>query len=316
MEVTGKMRSKTYLFYIFIGVLYPVVKVIYYVNDLICAQGIIHGLIAGILTICTGILALKEQKGTARPVGHWLAASIPLLIIPLTPIIMMINLGAEIGQPEKVSVLVIFEALAITQFVLAILMFRGLIFKRGEDQLLMPGIGFMIMKNILGVRNIFRKPERILHQMGLQRGQSMLDYGCGPGSFAIPAAKIVGDDGMIYALDIHPLAIKAVEEKAKKKGVSNIKTTLSSYDTGLPDEWVDTVLLYDVLQMIRDRDKLLEELHRVLKSGGSLFATAEHPEVSEFLSTLTREKLFILVGQKGNLFYSHEFRDRLSFHVV
>ena len=206
------------------------------------------------------------------------------------------------GQVEKVSVLIIFEVLAIAQFVLAILMFRGLIFKRGEDRLMMPGVGFMIMKTILTVRNIFRKPGGTLKKMGLRKGQIMLDYGCGIGSFAIPAAKMVGDDGFVYALDVHPLAIKTVEKKAKKEGFSNLKAILSSRDTGLPDESVDVILLYDVLQMIRERDKPLEELHRVLRPDGILFATPEHLEMSEFLNTLTREKLFILIGQKGKLF--------------
>jgi ubiquinone/menaquinone biosynthesis C-methylase UbiE len=296
------MKQKKYLFYVLLGALYPVVKVIYYVNDLVYARGIIYGLIAGILTVGMGILALKEHKRAAKPVGHWLAALMPLLIIPLTPITMMIHLGSEMGQIEKLTVLIIFEALAIAQFVLAILMFRGLIFERGEDRLMMPTPGFMIMRTVLSVRNIFRKPERTLHEIGLQKGQAILDYGCGIGSFAIPAAKIVGDDGMIYALDIHPLAIRVVEKEARKRKISNLKAILSSCDTGLPDECVDTVLLYDVLQMIRDKGKLLEELHRVLKPSGCLFATSEHLEVGEFLNTLTSEKLFILIGQKGKLF--------------
>ena len=70
----------------------------------------------------------------------------------------------------------------------------------------------------------------------------------------------------------------------------------------MPDESVDIILLYDVLQMIRERDELLEELHRVLRPGSSLFTTAEHLEVSEFLNTLTRERLFTLIGRKGKLF--------------
>ena len=296
------MNNKKYFFYIFLGVLYPVVKVIYYINGLVYARGVIYGIIVGVLTICIGILALKEYIGERKPVGHWGAALIPLLVIPLTPVIMIIHLGPEMLQLEKITVFMMFEGLAIAQLVLAVLMFRGLIFKRGEDRLMMPGIGFMIMKTVLRVRNIFRKPERILHQMGLQREQSILDYGCGIGSFALPAARIVGDDSIIYALDIHPLAIRAVEKEAKKKGISNIKTILSDRDTGLPDECVDTVLLYDVLQMISDKEKLLEEIHRVLKSGGSLFATAEHLEVTDFLNVITKKKLFTLSSQKGKLY--------------
>ena len=127
------MSMKIYFFYIFLGVLYPVVKVVYYINGLVYLRGVIYGIIAGVLTTCIGILALKEYRGASKPVRHWLAALIPLIIIPLTPIIMVIHLGSEMLQMEKITVLMIFEGLAITQFVLAILMFRDLIFKRGTN---------------------------------------------------------------------------------------------------------------------------------------------------------------------------------------
>ena len=296
------MNNKKYFAYILLAVLCPVVIWVYYVNDMACLHAVCSTATAGILTTGSAIIALKEYRGERKPIGHWLAAVIPAVAILVIPIAMISHIGLEALLAERILAFATMEGFAIAQLVLAVLMFRSLIFKRGEDRLMMPGIGFLIMKAVLTVRNLFRKPGRVLHQMGLQKGQSMLDYGCGIGSFTIPAAKTVGDDGTIYALDIHPLAIRAVEKEAKKERISNIKTILSDRGTGLPDESVDIVLLYDVLQMIRDKDKLLEELHRVLKAGGSLFATAEHLQVSEFLNTLTRDKLFTLVGQKGRLY--------------
>jgi len=263
---------------------------------------VVYGLIVGVLTICIGILALKEYAGAEKSVWHWLAALVPLIIIPLTPIIMIHHLGLRMFLMEKMAVFMIFEGIAIAQFILAILMFRGLIFKRGTDKLKMPRIGFAIMKTVLTLRSIFKKPERTLREMGIQKGQTILDYGCGIGSFSIPAAKMVGDDGVVYALDIHPLAIKAVEKRIKKKRISNIKTILSSRETGLPDESVDVVLSYDVFQMISDKDKLLEELHRVLKSDGILFATAEHLDPKEFVNIFARGNLFTLIEQRGEVF--------------
>ncbi len=65
---------------------------------------------------------------------------------------------------------------------------------------------------------------------------------------------------------------------------------------------MDIVLLYDVLQMIRNKEKLLEELHRVVKPDGRFFATSEHLDMDEFMNILTKGKLFTLVGQKGKLF--------------
>jgi len=177
-----------------------------------------------------------------------------------------------------------------------------LIFKRGPDKQKMPRAGFAIMKTVLTLCSLFKKPERILREMGIQKGQTVLDYGCGIGSFSIPAAKMVGNDGIVYALDIHPLAIKAVEKKIKKKRITNVKTILSARETGLPDESVDVVLLYDVLQMISDKEKLLEELHRVLKPDGILFATAEHLDPNEFMNIFSKTNLFTLIEQRGEVF--------------
>jgi len=73
--------TKTYALYILLGLLYPTVKLIWYIKGLVYLRGVIYGLIAGVLTICIGILALNEYDGADKPVGHWLAALIPLIII-------------------------------------------------------------------------------------------------------------------------------------------------------------------------------------------------------------------------------------------
>ncbi|MCK4736661.1 MAG: class I SAM-dependent methyltransferase, partial [Methanophagales archaeon] len=277
---------KKYALYILLGLLYPLVKVIWYVTGLVYPRGVVYGLIAGVITISIGILALKEYEGADKPIWHRLAVLIPLIIILLTPIIMIHHLGLRIFLTEKLTIFLIFEALALAQFGLGVLMFRGLIFKRGSDKLAMPRIGFAIMKTVLRMREITGKPERTLREMGIQKGQTVLDYGCGIGCFSIPAAKMVGEEGIVYALDIHPRAIRTVEKRIKR--IANIKTILSDRDTGLPDESVDIVLLYDVFQMISEKEKLLEELHRVLKPDGILFATAEHLDPEEFMNIFAK----------------------------
>jgi protein-L-isoaspartate O-methyltransferase len=296
------MNKKIYFYYILIAVLYPIVKWIYYINGLVYLRGVVYGLIVGVSTISIGLLALKEYDGANKPVWHWLAALVPLIVIPLTPIIMIHHLGLRMFLMEKLTIFMIFEGIAIAQFIVAILMFRGLIFKRGMDKQKMPRIGFAIMKTVLTLRSIFKKPERTLREMELKKGQTILDYGCGIGSFSIPAAKLVGDGGIVYALDIHPLAIRAVEKEIKKKRISNIKRILSAQETGLPDGSVDVVLLYDVFQMISDKAKLLEELHRVLKSDGFLFATAEHLNPKDFMDLFAKGNLFTLIEQRGEVY--------------
>ena len=90
--------TKTYALYILLGLLYPTVKLIWYIKGLVYLRGVIYGLIAGVLTICIGILALNEYDGADKPVGHWLAALIPRIIIPLTPIIMIYYLLYDVFQ--------------------------------------------------------------------------------------------------------------------------------------------------------------------------------------------------------------------------
>ncbi len=296
------MDKQKYVFYILFGLLCPAVMGIYYVSGIGCINAIGLEMVIGILSSGAALLALKEYGGTRKPIGHWLSALIPLIAIPLIPVAMISHSGLEAFLARGRVPFATMEGFAIAQLVLGVLMFRGLIFKRGEGRLMMPAIGFVIMSSVLRIRSAFINPARILREIGLQKGQTMLDYGCGIGMFAIPAAKIVGNDGVVHALDIHPLCIKTIEKEIRKRGIANVKTILSDRETGLPDESVDVVLLYDVLQFITDRDSLMEEFHRVLKPDGRLCATAEHLEVSEFLDVITKDNLFTLVEQKRKVF--------------
>ena len=165
----------------------------------------------------------------------------------------------------------------------------------------MPDIGFKMMSFFFRIRDRFRNPGNQLEKVGIKEGQTLLDFGCGSGSYVIPAARMVGGKGMVYALDIHPLAISAVEKKATKEGLTNIATILSDRDTGLPDESIDVVLLYDVIRSIKDKRALLKELHRVMKENGLLSILAEHIKVEDVLEIAEKDGLFSLRDRHGKL---------------
>lgn len=121
-------------------------------------------------------------------------------------------------------------------------------------------------RNVSG-RDILRKWNDInlVHE-----GQTFLDFGCGTGSFTIPAARIVGSQGKVYAVDCFPGQLKIVNKQSRKEGLRNIETILSNGHTGLPDESVDIVWMCDVLHELPERQTVLRELHRVLKKDGVL----------------------------------------------
>jgi ubiquinone/menaquinone biosynthesis C-methylase UbiE len=104
----------------------------------------------------------------------------------------------------------------------------------------------------------------------IREGQYLLDFGCGTGDFSIPAAKIVGSKGKIFALDCNIRQLKVVQKKARKAGLTNIQTILSENQTNLPDGTIDVVWICDVLHEIREKREVLTEIKRLLKKDGTL----------------------------------------------
>ncbi len=162
---------------------------------------------------------------------------------------------------------------------------------------------FRAMTFILKLRDFFLPPMNILKEVGIKPGFRVLDYGCGPGSYIIATAEMVGKSGKIYALDINPLAIQSVKSITSKKQLTNVETILSDCKTGLPDDSMDVVLLYDTLHLLSEPDRVLEELHRVLKSDGILSLSDHHMIENEIISEVTKSGLFKLV-RKGKRTYS------------
>lgn len=143
----------------------------------------------------------------------------------------------------------------------------------------------------------------ILKEVGIKPGFHVLDFGCGPGSYIIPLAKLVGESGKIYALDIQPLAIQRVQDIASKKQLTNVETILSDCQTGLPDNTLDAVLLYDAFHHLSDPDAVLKELYRVLKPDGILSFGDHHMKEKEIMAELTKGQLFRLL-RKGERTYT------------
>ena len=144
-------------------------------------------------------------------------------------------------------------------------------------------------------RDLFSSRKSILKEVGIKPGFHILDYGCGSGSYITAAAELVGKSGKIYALDIHPLAIRRVRSIASKKRLANVETICSDCETGLPDCSVDVVLLYDTFHALSAPNRILEELHRVLRPNGLLSFSDHHMKESEITAKVASKGLFGLL---------------------
>jgi ubiquinone/menaquinone biosynthesis C-methylase UbiE len=130
----------------------------------------------------------------------------------------------------------------------------------------MSKFGFKAMTLILRVRDLLRPRQKFLNEVGMIKpGTHVLDYGCGPGNYTIATAELVGPSGKVYAVDIHPMAIREVQNKANKKGLRNVQTILTDCKTELDDASIDVVLLFYVLHDFKNPDLIIKELDRVLK---------------------------------------------------
>jgi len=122
--------------------------------------------------------------------------------------------------------------------------------------------------------------EIYLKDIGIKKGQSILDFGCGDGHYTIPAAKVVGKKGLVYAQDKDKEALDGLIKKAKAEGLENIKVikTQGELKIDLNDKSLDAVLLYDVLHYhdMEERRKIYGEVYRILKNGALLSVFPRH----------------------------------------
>lgn len=144
-----------------------------------------------------------------------------------------------------------------------------------------------IRKNSVEGKGIGLEPDiiRTLQWVGIKTAQSILDFGCGSGTYTIPAGKIVGKQGRVYALDKDYIALDNLMKKAELAGLKNIKKMATSGELSidLPDESVDVSLIFDVFHryyfpQIEDRKRLLDEIYRITKIDGFLSVWPKHME--------------------------------------
>ena len=130
----------------------------------------------------------------------------------------------------------------------------------------------------------FIDPDAIIAQLDIQVGSVAADFGCGPGYFSIPFAKAIGEDGKIYVLDVLPQVLDTVVNKAKNLGITNVIANRVNLEkengSKLETNFVDWVILKDMLFQNQKKDVIVGEVYRVLKNGGKVIVVEWNQSVS------------------------------------
>jgi ubiquinone/menaquinone biosynthesis C-methylase UbiE len=117
--------------------------------------------------------------------------------------------------------------------------------------------------------------DKVLRELALRKGMTVLDMACGPGDYVIAMAEIIGEGGVLYAADLWTEALVRLQKKAEAKKVKIIKTIVGDVSRRLPidGQAVDVCLVATVLHdFVREgvAREALKEAARVLKPNGTL----------------------------------------------
>ncbi len=130
-------------------------------------------------------------------------------------------------------------------------------------------------------------PAFVLKKAELKPGSRIADLGCGGiGHFILPAAQMVGDSGMAFAVDVQKSVLENVATRARQENITHIKTVWSDLEiegaTKIKVESLDIALLINVLFQSDNKKAMIKEALRLLKKGGTLLIIDWLPESASF----------------------------------
>ena len=118
----------------------------------------------------------------------------------------------------------------------------------------------------------------LLEKIGVSEKMIVADLGCGRrGYFTLQAAKLIGPDGLVYAIDVVKSALENVKSMANLFGIPNIKTIWANLEvaqsTKIPNDSIDLAMINNVLFQTKRDDLIIKEAVRILKKNGKLLIT-------------------------------------------
>ncbi len=121
---------------------------------------------------------------------------------------------------------------------------------------------------------MFSDPQKIIDQLSLAPGQTVLDFGAGSGHYTLIAAQKVGAGGRIYAIDIQTDLLRRIIGMVAEKGLMNTSIITADLEktqsTNLKPGLADWAFVANLLFMLKDKKNILSEAFRLLKPNGRL----------------------------------------------
>lgn len=122
------------------------------------------------------------------------------------------------------------------------------------------------------------RPEELVDQVSIEKGDTVLDVGCGDGLFFGPLSCKVGSEGRVIGIDIEPAMIEASQETIDDEELENVVVKAIENDAiNFEAESAEVAILINSLHEMAYPEKTLSELARVIKPGGSVMIHDRRP---------------------------------------
>ncbi|MFA8434807.1 MAG: class I SAM-dependent methyltransferase [Marinifilaceae bacterium] len=169
----------------------------------------------------------------------------------------------------------------------------------GKNREEIPYWAFRLMSFALNTVDILTNySSRNFKRLGIQKGQTVVDYGCGPARYIRNISVAVGEEGKLYATDIHPLAIKKANEKIRKFDLQNVEAIITkAYNCPVQNHTADIILALDMFHMVRDSKSLLREFHRIAKPQGMVIIEDGHQPRKETNAKIMESGYFTITSE-------------------
>lgn len=139
-------------------------------------------------------------------------------------------------------------------------------------------------------RRRWQDPEQVLRHLDLERYTALADVGCGPGWFALEAARRLPPEGRVYAIDLSPEMLALLARRVQQAGLHNVVAVLAEEEDEwpVPTEVCDAALVVNVYHEVDPASLFVGEVKRILRPGGVCLlvdwkteATPEGPPLAE-----------------------------------
>ena len=126
-------------------------------------------------------------------------------------------------------------------------------------------------ENAWSDRDSWQKAEIILKQLNCKQGSRVADIGCHEGYMTVKLSKLVGLNGILYAVDVEQSKLDKLKGHLEARKLANVRMIKgNSDDPHLPAGVLDAVLILDTYHEMKDHDKILQHIWVCLKPGGRL----------------------------------------------